>query len=278
MDVPTTQYPAKILLFGEYSIIHGSDALVLPYHKLFGRWQVSHAQPLPQKDLSDFLNYVSSLSGCNLSKVKRIKDEKWSFDSTIPTGYGIGSSGALSAAIYELVFDRDKNLIETKDKLAEIESFFHGSSSGMDPLASHLRKPIHICDGEVLALSEFKSPTDIYIYDSHIIRKSKPLIEYYKMMREADLSFLATSKALAKFNARIIREIINTQNYTSSFKEISHIQFHHFDKMIPTEVKSIWQKGLESDTYYFKLCGAGGGGFFLVHSNDKQVIDGLDSI
>ncbi len=278
MDIPHTQYPAKLLLFGEYSIIHGSDALVLPYHKLYGRWQVNNEPTLPQEDLSPFLDYVSNLSGCNLSKLDRIRDDKWHFESIIPTGYGVGSSGALTAAIFELLFESSEDLSKVKDKLAEIESFFHGSSSGMDPLASLLRKPIHISDGEINILNDFKAPTDIYIYDSHKTRRSKPLIEHYKMMREADMSFLAISKALANFNSQIIHEIINKQNYIASFKEISSIQFQSFDKMIPGDIKTLWKKGLESDTYYFKLSGAGGGGYFLVGTNDNQIIGGLESI
>jgi len=48
--------------------------------------------------------------------------------------------------------------------------------------------------------------------------------------------------------------------------------------MIPADIKPLWQKGLEDDSYYFKLSGAGGGGYFLVHTRDKHSISGLESI
>jgi len=48
--------------------------------------------------------------------------------------------------------------------------------------------------------------------------------------------------------------------------------------MIPANFHDIWQKGLETDTYYLKLCGCGDGGYFLGFTQDleatKKVLDG----
>src|SRR5690606_31766161 len=75
------------------------------------------------------------------------------FDSSIRQGYGIGGSGALVAAIY----DRDATnkitvlenltsdeLLQLKKIFGKMESFFHGKSSGLDPLNSYLSLPILI--------------------------------------------------------------------------------------------------------------------------------------
>ena len=75
------------------------------------------------------------------------------FDSSIPQGYGVGSSGALVAAIYDEYASDKITVLEnlTRDKLlqlktifSEMESFFHGKSSGLDPLNSYLSIPILI--------------------------------------------------------------------------------------------------------------------------------------
>ena len=64
------------------------------------------------------------------------------FDSSIPQGYGIGSSGALVASIYDQYALDKITVLEnlTKEKLqhlktvfAAMESFFHGKSSGLRP-------------------------------------------------------------------------------------------------------------------------------------------------
>ena len=33
--------------------------------------------------------------------------------------------------------------------------------------------------------------------------------------------------------------------------------------MIPAQFHELWRKGLESNDYYLKLCGSGGGGYIL---------------
>ena len=37
--------------------------------------------------------------------------------------------------------------------------------------------------------------------------------------------------------------------------------------MIPTQMRGLWSKGLESGEYVLKLCGAGGGGYILGFSD-----------
>ena len=81
------------------------------------------------------------------------------FDSSIPQGYGIGSSGALVAAVYDRYANSKITILEnlTRDKLLKLkqifglmESFFHGKSSGLDPLNSFLSLPILIHSKDIL--------------------------------------------------------------------------------------------------------------------------------
>jgi mevalonate kinase len=41
---------------------------------------------------------------------------------------------------------------------------------------------------------------------------------------------------------------------------------------IPSKVKKIWQEGLDTKSFYMKLCGAGGGGFFLIYSEARPIL------
>ena len=75
------------------------------------------------------------------------------FDSSIPQGYGVGSSGAIVAAFYDKYAQNKITVLEnlTREKLlklktifSEMESYFHGKSSGLDPLNSYLSLPILI--------------------------------------------------------------------------------------------------------------------------------------
>jgi mevalonate kinase len=38
--------------------------------------------------------------------------------------------------------------------------------------------------------------------------------------------------------------------------------------MIPSAFHSLWQKGIDSNAYYLKLCGSGGGGYILGFTKD----------
>ena len=38
--------------------------------------------------------------------------------------------------------------------------------------------------------------------------------------------------------------------------------------MIPDNFKELWKKGIESEDYFLKLCGSGGGGYILGFAKD----------
>ena len=53
-------------------------------------------------------------------------------------------------------------------------------------------------------------------------------------------------------------------------KQLSKIVLNHFKPMIPKKFHQIWQAGIESNSYYLKLCGSGGGGYILGFTEDIQ--------
>ncbi|MBK9733664.1 MAG: hypothetical protein IPO92_01335 [Saprospiraceae bacterium] len=96
------RYYAKLLLFGEYTVTLGSGALSIPYTKYSGSWSYSK-KTIPSRDgLLKLYNYLASqhhLSNeIQLEEFKNNIQKGLYFDSDIPLGYGLGSSGALVAA------------------------------------------------------------------------------------------------------------------------------------------------------------------------------------
>ena len=101
---------SKILLFGEYGIIEDSQGLTLPYSFYKGTLKFSDNQSDFEKKSNESLQkYSDYLANLELSKDFKIDVEAFKkdiekglfFDSNIPQGYGVGSSGALVAAIFE---------------------------------------------------------------------------------------------------------------------------------------------------------------------------------
>ena len=98
---------SKILLFGEYGIIEDSKGLSIPYNFFNGALKIpdSVSEKSSQSNLilADFCLYLKGLKeiDLDLSLFETHINKGLYFDSSIPKGYGIGSSGALVAAIYD---------------------------------------------------------------------------------------------------------------------------------------------------------------------------------
>ncbi len=51
-------------------------------------------------------------------------------------------------------------------------------------------------------------------------------------------------------------------------KQLSKTVLRNFKPMIPASFHDLWKQGLESNDYYLKLCGSGGGGYILGFTED----------
>lgn len=140
------RFPAKVLLFGEHILLRGATALSLPVPRFGGHWAwISPEKAVPAQGL--LANWPTAKCCARYGIQSRafaleLSRGIW-FRSDMMSGYGLGSSGVVCAAIYDR-YCREKatDLAELKSQLAHIESFFHGKSSGIDPLTAYLGQPI----------------------------------------------------------------------------------------------------------------------------------------
>src|SRR5687768_11099980 len=140
------QFPAKLLLFGEYTVLNGSQALSIPMPKWSGKWSKNEEsrQMSLIPDYYQWLSKVELADDQTFEQLVKEFEEGWFFESTVPIGYGLGSSGAYVAGVYDRYFHKpDHDFEKTSDKLAQMEAYFHGSSSGMDPLVSWSGKAVY---------------------------------------------------------------------------------------------------------------------------------------
>lgn len=283
---------AKILLFGEYGIINNSKGLSIPYNYFKGALRMddisSNEAIQSNQKLIKFTDYLRGLDTelveFDLDRLQRDLDKGMYFDSSIPQGYGVGSSGALVAAIYDRYamekitvlenLTRSK-LIKLKTIFSSMESFFHGKSSGLDPLNSFLSLPILIHSKSNIEPTGIPSQSQqgkaaVFLLDSGMTSETAPLVSIFldnlevpafrKMMKE---EFIAISD-------RCIEHFL-TGNVSALFKDVkklSSVVLHHFNPMIPKTFIDVWKKGLETNAYYLKLCGSGGGGYILGFTQD----------
>ena len=62
----------------------------------------------------------------------------------------------------------------------------------------------------------------------------------------------------------------NISSLFSNIKQLSNLVLHNFEPMIPKEFRAIWKQGIETNDYYLKLCGSGGGGYILGFAQDFE--------
>ena len=274
-------FPAKILLMGEYTILNGSQALGIPYFELGGKWSYdTSASPeaeISRKSLEAFLNHGSE-KYIDYTRLKAEIEKGLWFDSTIPQGYGLGSSGALVAAIYSSFGLKRGSIQDDKLALASLEDYFHGSSSGIDPLVSLIQKPLLIHSFEkVEALNTSLNLAGFFLLNTGKPRNTGPLVNIYReKMKDPEFKRGCAEVLTREVNFAI--QAILGNDRTNLFHHlwlISKFQWEFFPEMIPTQMRGLWSKGLESGDYVLKLCGAGGGGYVLGYNNKLSAGDKL---
>ena len=62
----------------------------------------------------------------------------------------------------------------------------------------------------------------------------------------------------------------NLKSLFKNIKSLSALVLQNFEPMIPNSFHKLWQKGIETNAYYLKLCGSGGGGFILGFTEDYE--------
>ncbi len=277
------RFPAKLLLFGEHTVLKGASALAIPFRQFGGSWKQG-AAPEGQPDIGSFLEYLGQLhSEGNLIltlDLKRMEEELQNglyFESDIPMGYGLGSSGAFCAAV-NFRFGEPPSKLEIKplqEGLAQMESYFHGSSSGTDPLISYLQVPLTLSGGKAYPPLWQKHTEELmerfFLLDSRVPRESNPLIQQFLQRFEDPLYASAVQNHLIPANDKAIKNLLSGDplSLEENMGSISRFQLEHMPWMVLPELERHWKAGLRNHSFYLKVCGAGGGGFYLGYARDQ---------
>lgn len=283
---------SKILLFGEYGIIKDSKGLSIPYNFYNGALKVddnaSEDALKSNESLKQFVTYLKDINPdlvvFDIERLTTDVNAGMYFDSSIPQGYGVGSSGALVAAIYDKYAQNKITVLEnlTREKLlilksifSEMESFFHGKSSGLDPLNSYLSIPILINSKDNIEATGIPSQKSegkgaVFLLDSGIIGETAPMVSIFmdNMKQEGFRKMLKDQ--FIKHTDACVDDFLkgDIKSLFKNTKQLSKVVLNHFKPMIPQQFHELWKKGIETNEYYLKLCGSGGGGYILGFTED----------
>lgn len=286
---------SKILLFGEYGIIKDSKGLSIPYNFYNGALKIDENKSDKTKDsnsnLKRFADYLNSLQieqpelvSFDIENLNADISKGMYFDSSIPQGYGVGSSGALVAAIYDQ-YAQDKitvlenltreKLLKLKSIFGEMESFFHGKSSGLDPLNSYLSIPILINSKDNIEPAGIPSQTEngkgaVFLLDSGSTGETAPMVQLFmENMKQEGFRKMLKDK-FVKHTDACVDDFLkgDVKSLFGNIKQLSHVVLDNFKPMIPKQFHNLWKQGIDTNDYYLKLCGSGGGGYILGFTED----------
>ena len=288
---------SKILLFGEYGIIKDSKGLSIPYNFYNGALKIDNNTSVEalksNESLKKFVSYLidlqqeqADLVTFNIDALSKDVEAGMYFDSSIPQGYGVGSSGALVAAVYDKYaidkitvlenLTREK-LLKLKEIFSQMESFFHGKSSGLDPLNSYLSIPILINSKDNIEATGIPNQVAngkgaVFLLDSGIVGETAPMVNIFmEKLKEEGFRKMLKSQFI-KYTDACVENFLHgdVKELFSNTKKLSKVVLSHFKPMIPEQFHQIWQKGIDTNDYYLKLCGSGGGGYILGFTQDLE--------
>jgi mevalonate kinase len=284
------EFKSKILLFGEYGLMKGASALSMPFagfkgklsfDKSMSQWKESN------RSLKAFGVYLleSNINGklhfpLDLQKYQEETEEGLWFDSNIPKQYGVGSSGALVAALYDRYSPVTNEAHVFIDKLkadfAVLESYFHGTSSGLDPLVSYLDSPVLLKQsGGLKTVTVWQNQQiEMFLVDTKACGATEPLVNYF--IRKVNQHWFL-QKLVGHFipvNDFCIEHFLSgdPELFFHELYKLVEFQLRHLKRMIPAKYRKMIRESLEN-RLFIKLLGSGGGGFLLGFASNKQTID-----
>ena len=273
-------FNSKILLFGEHIINKGAMGLAAPVEHFNGAFRFGNLKDRATRESNNalelFANYIiyheQIASQFDTNQFLEDIENGLYFDSNIPQGYGLGSSGALVAAVYHWYhkFKKKSNTLSVlKNELAELENYFHGKSSGLDATVCYLNKAVLLDKGDVketfdLSVTE-NAALKIFVINTHIPRSTSPFVNLF-LEKCKDAKFMSTVEKSLIPTTNIAIESFMQKKHASlmnAVKLISQLQYDLLPEFIPNQFKEIWKDGLKSNEFHLKICGAGGGGFII---------------
>jgi mevalonate kinase len=162
-------------------------------------------------------------------------------------------------------------VIATKNIFSQMEAFFR-KSSGLDPLNSYLSIPILINSKIILKLQVFQiklwTERRCVFVRFRNVGETAPMVTIF-MENLKDKGFMLKNQfvkytdACGKFLGGDMKALfMNT-------KKLSSVVLNNFKPMIPEQFHAIWQNGIDTNDYYLKLCGSGGG-YILGFTEDLE--------
>lgn len=190
---------AKIILFGEHSVVYGFPAIALPLRSLF---MTARVEPVDGPSTLTGLGWSGLLSDApaRFASIVEAAEIAARFaghpgtgltittDANFPPERGLGSSAAAGGAVIRAVldaFDVAATPAELFDMTQEAETVAHGRPSGLDAVTTSSQVPVYFQDSESTELQVVPQGW-IVIADSGVEGATREAVAHVRDRREAE--------------------------------------------------------------------------------------------
>ena len=105
----------------------------------------------------------------------------------------------------------------------------------------------------------------VFLLDSGTTGETAPMVHIFmeNMKKEGFRNMLKDQ--FVKHTDACVEDFLqgDVKSLFGNIKQLSKVVLDNFKPMIPKEFHTLWKKGIETNAYYLKLCGSGGGGYML---------------
>lgn len=275
MNVPVTAAACgKLILLGEHFVVHGAPALALPVRSMETRVTVRQGQagvapalevdvPAPaRRTAQDLVRSALESMALDPSAGWRI-----SVESTLPMGFGLGSSASLSVAL-----TRALSLAAAAGLSAEainrhahgLERLVHGSPSGIDNTVVTYERPVwFIRDRPVEVLDSPRSLVLVLASSSHP-GSTRQAVSQVRAFGEADADHFSRLRGEAADVARQGRAAFQAGEGPAlgRLMDRNHALLRTVGVSTP-ELDTLVRRARAAGALGAKLTGAGLGGFIV---------------
>jgi mevalonate kinase len=284
-------FNSKILLFGEYGLMVDAMALSIPFPRFSGFLAIdsNHSHSESTTEILKFCRHLKSgrlvqnlRFSFDLKRLENDLDQGLYFNSNVPQQYGLGSSGALVAALFSEYAARSIPKFQLvpvlKADFSVLESYFHSRSSGLDPLISYLNKPLLIDSKKTIQQLDFDlNDLDLAValIDTKTSGATGPLVHHFIGQLNIPEFQKAFETQFIPANNGCIESLTGNHKtvFFEALEQLIHFQLQHFRRMIPGDFHALISEAIKVQIF-IKLLGSGGGGFLLAFAESENILDG----
>ncbi len=297
--------PAKVILFGEHSVVHGTPAIAVALNlrsRAHVQVEKSDSPQLTVKSpvmgleisfSSERLNALGrsaldtnptpldpiALAFCHVLRSTKTKGLRatLTIDSEIPIGAGLGSSASVatsSVGAFLSALNGEIDSLQVREIAFKSEELTHGKPSGIDNTVIALGGLVYFIKGQAPERKELSAEIPLVIANTQIPRSTATLVSnvaalFKRKPKAIQYLFDSISDIVEQGLQALLK---NDLEDLGELMDINHGILHALGVSHPLLDRYVWI-AREGGALGAKLTGAGGGGCMIALAEDAQHAD-----